>query len=84
MLLPTMLVAAFMSARRVHPLIIVPVAAIVLPVFIAFEAYVYPAHPKSQMWAPIALAFGYAYGLAAATVVCLGFLVARKVRRRDV
>jgi hypothetical protein len=79
-----MLVATFMSARRVHPLIIVPIAAMMLPAFIAFEAYIYPAQPKSQMWAPIALAFGYVYGLAAATVVCVGFFIARKVRRRDV
>ena len=79
-----MVVAALMAWRRVHALIIVPVAAMTIPAFVLFEAFVYPASPKSQMWAPVAVAFGYAYGLAAATVVCLAFFMVRKAKQRDV
>ncbi len=80
-LLPVVVIAAFMVTRHVHPFIITPVAALVIPIWAMFDAYIYPAEPKAQMWAPIAAAFGYAYGLAASAATCVAFAIARKVKR---
>jgi len=82
-LAPVVAVAALMSARRIHPLIITPVAALIMPVWALFDAYVYPADPKAEMWMPVAAVFGYAYGLVASAVTCAVFAIARR-RKRDV
>jgi hypothetical protein len=83
-LLPVVALAAFMRTRKIHALITIPVAALLMPAWALFDGFVYPAEPKAQMWAPIAAAFGYAYGLVAAAVTCATFAIAARLKRRDV
>jgi len=80
-LLPVVLVAGYMMSRRIHVLIVIPVAALVMPAWALFDAYVFPADPSAQPWGPIAAVFGYFYGLAASALTCALFSMARRMKR---
>jgi hypothetical protein len=60
------LAAALRSNRWRHRLLAIILPAALVPITIAFDSFVYPASPESQIWWPIAVVTGTLYGLVAA------------------
>jgi hypothetical protein len=60
----------------------IALGAVVVPVVVAFVSFVYPAEPKTQMWAMIAIPVSYFWGLVAAGLGC-GFAVLLQRGQRD-
>ena len=67
-LIPSLLLAGYLRWRRVKALVTIAVAGLLLPAWVAFDAFVYPADPEAAMWAAVAIPVSYFWGLAAAGV----------------
>jgi hypothetical protein len=76
-------VAALQYKRRVHALIAITTAALIAPAVVAFMSFVYPADPKDQMWATIAIPVSYIYALVASAVGCGIVALTRRGEKRD-
>ena len=76
-------VAAVTYKRRVHALLAISTAALLAPSVVAFMCFVYPADPKDEMWAMIAIPVSYAYALVAAALGCGVVALGRRGERRD-
>ena len=57
----------------------VPIGALLVPLEVTLEAFVYPANPEVQMWWRIAVVVGALYGLIAAG---FGYAVASFAEKR--
>lgn len=57
--------AAYLRARKVD-LIAVLVSSMIVPIAVAIETFVYPAHPETQTWWLISIPVSFLYGLVSA------------------
>jgi hypothetical protein len=76
-------VAALQYKRHVHALIAITTSALVAPAVVAFMSFVYPADPKDQMWAMIAIPVSYVYALVASAIGCGVVALTRRSEKRD-
>ena len=63
-----LLAAAYLRKKNKRAFPSIALAGLILPAIVAFVAFIYPADPKDQMWAMIAIPVSYAWGLVAAAI----------------
>jgi hypothetical protein len=61
-------VGLILRAKHMGGLRVIPMAALLVPAAITFEAFVYPADPEVRMWWRVAVFVGAFYGVVAASI----------------
>ncbi len=61
-------VGLMLRAKRIGGFSAIPLAALLVPAAITFEAFVFPAEPEVRMWWRVAVFVGTIYGLVAAGI----------------
>ena len=77
----SLLIAAWLRSRKWHPTLGIVLPALLVPLDITVEAFVYPADPETRMWFQVMIVMATIYGLMAAAAGYVG--AAYILRDRD-
>ena len=73
------LLALLLRERNIGGMAVIPLAALLVPLELTVEAFVYPAQPEARAWWPVAVLTGTLYG---GVTAALGYALVAVSRRR--